>query len=274
MFAIGFFLCVAGVVRLVYVWRIFNDTYDATWVAWDAWLWTNIEVVLGVIVASAPALKVFFKNILDGTYGSYETGEKRGDGTAGTYTGDTVTSGSKSRFSLRRLSKRFSFTPGDPGGDPQSPMQHDPNIPPPGFALPLRNLSEEHIEEVEEHGGGKSHEWPTRTTEWPSSRGGGWPASRNGELSPAENSMRAPSPQRQQRPGAPAPTRWNFPREPCRDEDDDDDLESQYTTATAAERAREVRDLGREVALGRIGRLHMDSEPAGVAWGAGVGRAM
>jgi hypothetical protein len=36
------------------------DTYDITWYAYYGWIWTALEATLGVICASAPALKLFF----------------------------------------------------------------------------------------------------------------------------------------------------------------------------------------------------------------------
>ena len=36
------------------------DTYDITWYAYYGWIWTSLEASLGLICASAPALKLFF----------------------------------------------------------------------------------------------------------------------------------------------------------------------------------------------------------------------
>ncbi|KAI9726795.1 MAG: hypothetical protein M1828_000651 [Chrysothrix sp. TS-e1954] len=73
IFIIGFFLCIAGVLRIVYIRRIFFDTYDVTWQTQDVWAWTAVETLIGTIVASAPALKVLFRRyfyVFAYTYGS------------------------------------------------------------------------------------------------------------------------------------------------------------------------------------------------------------
>ncbi|KAB8737498.1 hypothetical protein FH972_026457 [Carpinus fangiana] len=65
VFGFSFFLCVAGILRIVYVKRVFYDTYDVTWQLYDVWLWMIVEVLLGPICASAPALRVlFFRYVL------------------------------------------------------------------------------------------------------------------------------------------------------------------------------------------------------------------
>lgn len=229
VFAVGFFLCAAGIVRMVWVWRVYNQTYDVTWLGWEGWLWTNIEVTLGIVVASAPALKVFFTSLLDGNYGSYYSRNKRTRDPTSTY--DSV-SANKSRFSIRRLSKRFSNTPADPNHEMGVPRTYDPGAPAEVFAPPLRNLSEENVEQIEQQSDGKDNEW----------------------ASSAGNTHLANA-------------RWNFLRDPSRTSHDDgrssrdeEDIESQYTSTTTAERQREVRDLGREIALGRIGRLTMEND--------------
>jgi hypothetical protein len=54
-------LCITGALRIYFIWRIYFATYDVTWAAQDAWVWTVVETHLAIICASAPALKVFFK---------------------------------------------------------------------------------------------------------------------------------------------------------------------------------------------------------------------
>jgi hypothetical protein len=53
-------------------------TYDITWYAYYGWIWTALEADFGMICASAPALKVFFKRYfsvssVSGAYGSTNT---------------------------------------------------------------------------------------------------------------------------------------------------------------------------------------------------------
>ena len=54
-------LCVAGILRFIYTYQLFFDTYDVTWVEYKVALWTVVEANIAVVCASAPALKVFFK---------------------------------------------------------------------------------------------------------------------------------------------------------------------------------------------------------------------
>ena len=65
VFAVGFFLCIAGVLRMVYIGKIFEQTYDVVWIANEAWVWTAVEVLMGTIVASVPALKIFVQRHLE-----------------------------------------------------------------------------------------------------------------------------------------------------------------------------------------------------------------
>jgi len=77
-------VCVAGIVRTVYIWRTLNETYDETWVGYTLWLWTAVETDLAIICACAPALKPFFKRYLGGSVS--ESG--KGSGATGAYTLD------------------------------------------------------------------------------------------------------------------------------------------------------------------------------------------
>ena len=64
VFAVGFVLCFTAIVRFIFSYRVYFASYDVTWEAYYGWLFTSIEVLLGCIVASAPALKVFFRRYL------------------------------------------------------------------------------------------------------------------------------------------------------------------------------------------------------------------
>ncbi|KAF3314586.1 hypothetical protein TWF173_004670 [Orbilia oligospora] len=56
VFALGFFVCIAGALRLYYV-AITAYSYDKTWDGFNAWIWTALESDVGIICASLPALK-------------------------------------------------------------------------------------------------------------------------------------------------------------------------------------------------------------------------
>lgn len=61
IFAMGLLTCVCGIMRTYYAIYLYYFTYDITWYAYYGWIWTALEAQLGVVCASAPALKVFFK---------------------------------------------------------------------------------------------------------------------------------------------------------------------------------------------------------------------
>jgi len=69
----GISLCITGVLRIYYIWKVYYDTYDVTWAAQDAWVWTSVEAHLAIICASAPALKVFLRQYFQtsGVTGSF-----------------------------------------------------------------------------------------------------------------------------------------------------------------------------------------------------------
>ncbi|PVI02442.1 hypothetical protein DM02DRAFT_492362, partial [Periconia macrospinosa] len=62
IFAIAYGVVALGAMRLYYTWQIFYGTYDVTWVGWELWIWTLLEIHVGVMCANAPALKAFFKH--------------------------------------------------------------------------------------------------------------------------------------------------------------------------------------------------------------------
>lgn len=64
LFAIGFLVVGAGIVRTVLLDRAIAQTYDVTWTLWEAWLWTVVELNVAILAASAPALKPFFRRFL------------------------------------------------------------------------------------------------------------------------------------------------------------------------------------------------------------------
>ncbi|TID20697.1 ATP-dependent bile acid permease [Venturia nashicola] len=61
LFALGLFVCLAGVLRLAAIPYVYFNTYDTTWDSLQALLWLAVEAHITVICASAPALKAYFK---------------------------------------------------------------------------------------------------------------------------------------------------------------------------------------------------------------------
>ena len=81
VFGLGLVTTICGIMRLYYSVYLYyckyhdsalqnhsNNcnlvTYDATWYAYYGWIWTVLEADLGLICASAPALRVFFRHSL------------------------------------------------------------------------------------------------------------------------------------------------------------------------------------------------------------------
>ncbi|KAF2634356.1 hypothetical protein P280DRAFT_362696, partial [Massarina eburnea CBS 473.64] len=65
IFAIAYGVVAIGVVRVYKGWEIFFSSYDVTWLVWETWNWTLLEIHVGAMCANTPALKVFFKQYLN-----------------------------------------------------------------------------------------------------------------------------------------------------------------------------------------------------------------
>lgn len=57
---------ICGILRLIFIIKIYYRTYDMTWESYWAWVWLVAEANFAVICASAPALKTFFKHTFEG----------------------------------------------------------------------------------------------------------------------------------------------------------------------------------------------------------------
>ncbi|KAJ5099809.1 hypothetical protein N7532_006810 [Penicillium argentinense] len=57
IFGLGIIVNVAGSVRTVYVWKSMVVGYDTTWIGWPVLVAASIEINLGLICSSAPALR-------------------------------------------------------------------------------------------------------------------------------------------------------------------------------------------------------------------------
>lgn len=60
LFAVGFLATGFGIARLYLSVKILNYSYDFTWNLWELWIWAILELYVGIIAASAPALKALF----------------------------------------------------------------------------------------------------------------------------------------------------------------------------------------------------------------------
>ncbi|KAI5782611.1 hypothetical protein EDC01DRAFT_220039 [Geopyxis carbonaria] len=57
LMSLGILACVAGVVRVVSLHKTLILTYDVTWEGYNTWLWTAVEIDLGIITGSVPPLR-------------------------------------------------------------------------------------------------------------------------------------------------------------------------------------------------------------------------
>ncbi|KAI0167951.1 hypothetical protein BJ166DRAFT_244331 [Pestalotiopsis sp. NC0098] len=65
LFATGFLACGAGIARIIYTWlSTSSPDHDTVWNAWAVRLVSGIELYLGIICASIPAIKPFFATYL------------------------------------------------------------------------------------------------------------------------------------------------------------------------------------------------------------------
>lgn len=62
IFAIGYGVAALGAMRAYYSWQIYFGTYDVTWVSWNLFIVTLLELHVGCFCANAPTFKVFFKH--------------------------------------------------------------------------------------------------------------------------------------------------------------------------------------------------------------------
>jgi hypothetical protein len=64
IFAISYSTVAIGCLRSYSTYKIYFETYDVTWIAGDSFLYAVLELHIGAMCANAPALKVFFKQLM------------------------------------------------------------------------------------------------------------------------------------------------------------------------------------------------------------------
>ena len=64
LFAVGYAVVGLGIGRTIMLNRVVFHDYDYTWILWDAWIWSVTELWIGLIVASVPSLKPFFRHLI------------------------------------------------------------------------------------------------------------------------------------------------------------------------------------------------------------------
>ena len=61
LFSLAFLVVITGFMRMVYLYRMVNVTYDFTWTLWKVWVLCQFELWIALFAASAPALKPLVK---------------------------------------------------------------------------------------------------------------------------------------------------------------------------------------------------------------------
>ncbi|ETN40481.1 uncharacterized protein HMPREF1541_04758 [Cyphellophora europaea CBS 101466] len=64
LFAVAYLVVGAGIGRSIMLNRVVMHDYDFTWTLWEAWIWSLLELWIGLLAASAPALKPFCRQFL------------------------------------------------------------------------------------------------------------------------------------------------------------------------------------------------------------------
>ncbi|KAL8706599.1 MAG: hypothetical protein Q9201_000346 [Fulgogasparrea decipioides] len=59
LFGLGFIVCIAGIVQVYYVDVALKRSYDETWDGWPLWVASAVEVDLGILCVSIPAIRPF-----------------------------------------------------------------------------------------------------------------------------------------------------------------------------------------------------------------------
>ena len=86
LFSFGLVVVFAACIRTYWIHYVVQETYDVTWYGFHLWMWTAIEVQLGIICGCVPWLKSLFKfwrtrrTVIDITDNSGKMSGSRSDG--------------------------------------------------------------------------------------------------------------------------------------------------------------------------------------------------
>ncbi|KAK4446895.1 hypothetical protein QBC34DRAFT_304216 [Podospora aff. communis PSN243] len=70
LFSCGLFVVFGAIMRTYWIWVVVEETYDVTWEGFHLWIWTAVEVHLGLICGCIPTLKALVS--------SYASEKRRG----------------------------------------------------------------------------------------------------------------------------------------------------------------------------------------------------
>ena len=57
LFGVGAVVVISSCMRAYWVHDVVDSTYDVTWQGWELWIWTAVEINLGIIAGCVPLLK-------------------------------------------------------------------------------------------------------------------------------------------------------------------------------------------------------------------------
>ena len=87
LFSFGLVVVFASCIRIYWVHYVLQETYDVTWHGFQLWLWTAVEVQLGLICGCVPWLKSLFTR--------WKTGQTVASGSGPTHSGGQRSAGSR-----------------------------------------------------------------------------------------------------------------------------------------------------------------------------------
>jgi len=61
LFSFGLFVVFGACMRTYWIWYVVEATYDVTWEGFHLWIWTAVEVHLGIICGCVPTLKALIR---------------------------------------------------------------------------------------------------------------------------------------------------------------------------------------------------------------------
>ncbi|KAI7150661.1 hypothetical protein KC324_g15497, partial [Hortaea werneckii] len=64
IFLAGILVVAASIVRTYYLYEVGHNS-DVSWLIFDVYVWAQVELQLGIMLASAPALRIFFRRYLN-----------------------------------------------------------------------------------------------------------------------------------------------------------------------------------------------------------------
>lgn len=80
LFSFGAVVVLAACIRAYWIHYVVRETYDVTWYGFHLWMWTAVEVHLGIICGCVPWLKSLFNIWKSGRQAVNEVSDKSGSG--------------------------------------------------------------------------------------------------------------------------------------------------------------------------------------------------